>query len=110
MTYFCFGNGNSRKDLDLDKYKQHGTVVGCNAIYRDYTPDILVALDSGMAHEIYRSGYAHENTTYLGYWDRIPVAVAEFMLEKETGPISLSPADLDFVREAVYHGGEGVFT
>ncbi len=46
MTYFCFGNGNSRKTLDLDKFKQHGTVIGCNAIYRDYTPDILVALDT----------------------------------------------------------------
>lgn len=110
MTYFCFGNGNSRKDLDLDKFKQYGKVVGCNAIYRDYTPDLLVALDSGMAHEIYRSGYAHKNTTYLGYWDRIPVAVAEFMLEKEKGPVSLSPSDLDFVNEVVYHGGEGVFT
>ena len=57
-THFCFGNGNSRKGLDVDKYKKKGTVVGCNAIYRDFTPDILVALDSRMNHEVYRSGYA----------------------------------------------------
>ena len=71
MIHFCFGNGNSRKDLDLDEYKQHGTVVGCNAVYRDFTPDILVALDSRMGHEIYRCGYAHKNTTYLVYWTTI---------------------------------------
>ena len=64
MIYFCFGNGNSRKDLDLDKFKQHGKVVGCNAIYRDFNPDILVALDTAIAHEIYRSGYVFKNTTY----------------------------------------------
>jgi hypothetical protein len=106
MTYFCFGNGNSRKDLDLDKFKQHGTVIGCNAIYRDYNPDILVALDTGIAHEIYRSGYVFKNTTYLGYWTPIPIMVVDDLLNAETGPVSLSPSDLDFTHEAVYHGDE----
>ena len=106
MTYFCFGNGNSRKTLDLDKFKQHGTVIGCNAIYRDYTPDILVALDTGIAHEIYRSGYVFKNTTYLGYWTPIPIMVVDDLLNAETGPVSLSPSDLDFTHEAVYHGDE----
>ena len=110
MIHFCFGNGNSRKDLDLDKYEQHGTVVGCNAVYRDFTPDILVALDSPIGHEVYRCGYAHKNTSYLGYWTPIPVEVAETMLDTEKGPVSLSPSDLGFVREVVYHGADGVFT
>ena len=35
---FCFGNGNSRKGLNLDYFKKHGTVIGCNAVYRDFTP------------------------------------------------------------------------
>ena len=65
MIYFCFGNANSRKGLDLDKYKEHGTVVGCNAIYRDFTPDILVALDAQIAHEVYRSGYAHLSLIHI---------------------------------------------
>ena len=106
MIHFCFGNGNSRKDLDLDKFKQHGTVIGCNAIYRDYTPDILVALDTAIAHEIYRSGYVFKNTTYLGYWTPIPMMVVDDLLNAETGPVSLSPSDLDFTHEAVYHGDE----
>ena len=74
-VHFCFGNGNSRKGLDVDKFKKKGTVVGCNAIYRDFTPDILVALDSRMNHEVYRSGYAFENICYLGYWTPIPLSL-----------------------------------
>ena len=53
-TAVCLGNGQSRQGLDLQKMKDYATVIGCNALYRDFTPDILVALDSRMSHEIYR--------------------------------------------------------
>ena len=100
MIHFCFGNGNSRKGIDIEQYKKYGTVVGCNAIYRDYTPDILVSLDSKMSHEIYRSGYCFENTTWLGDWTSIPSVVAENMLLEQKGII-----DFEFkgCPEAVYH-------
>ena len=67
---FCFGNGNSRKGLNLDYFKKYGTVIGCNAVYRDFTPDIVVGLDSRIGHEIYRSGYAHKHKTYFRDWYR----------------------------------------
>ena len=100
MIHFCFGNGNSRKGIDIEQYKKYGTVVGCNAIYRDYTPDMLVSLDSKMSHEIYRSGYCFENTTWLGDWTSIPSVVAENMLLEQKGII-----DFEFkgCPEAVYH-------
>jgi|TARA_R110000823_G_scaffold279025_2_gene397347 hypothetical protein len=100
MIHFCFGNGNSREGIDIEQYKKYGTVVGCNAIYRDYTPDILVSLDSKMSHEIYRSGYCFENTTWLGDWTSIPSVVAENMLLEQKGII-----DFEFkgCPEAVYH-------
>tara|TARA_B110000196_G_C20885593_1_gene538776 strand:+ start:55 stop:747 length:693 start_codon:yes stop_codon:yes gene_type:complete len=100
MIHFCFGNGNSRKGIDIEQYKKYGTVVGCNAIYRDYTPDILVSLDSKMSHEIYRSGYCFENTTWLGDWTSIPSVVAENMLLEQKGII-----DFEFkgCPESVYH-------
>ena len=31
-VHFCFGNGNSRKGLDVDKFKKKGRVIGFNAI------------------------------------------------------------------------------
>ena len=103
----CLGNGQSRQGLNLNKLKQYATVIGCNAIYRDFTPDILVALDSRIAHEIYRSGYADTNLSYLGYWTSIPVEVAHEMLatcEAKTD------SNINSNGECVYHGADGVFT
>ena len=55
---FCIGNGESRKGFDLEKLRQHGTIYGCNAIYRDFMPDVLTAVDHGIMHEIYHAGVA----------------------------------------------------
>ena len=81
MRVFCLGNGPSRKSFDLEILKTFGTVIGCNAIYRDFTPDILVANDSKMSHLIYRSGYPLKNKTYLSDWTPIPRMVAQTMVD-----------------------------
>ena len=62
---FCIGNGESRIGYDLDKLKPYGKIYGCNAMYRDYTPDVLCAVDMGIMHEIYNSGYAQNNNVFL---------------------------------------------
>ena len=62
---FCVGNAESRKNIDLEKLRQHGKIYGCNALYRDFTPDVLVAVDMGIMHEIYNSGYAQNNQCVL---------------------------------------------
>ena len=72
----CIGNGESRKDFDLNKLNGHNT-IGCNALYRDYTPKILVAMDYKLCHEIYRSGYAFKNKVYLKEWDKIKKTVKQ---------------------------------
>lgn len=54
---FVLGNGNSRKNIDLQMLKQSGKVYGCNALYREYTPDYLVAVDQKMIIEIQESKY-----------------------------------------------------
>jgi hypothetical protein len=56
---FVLGNGTSRKDLDLTKLKQNGTVYGCNAIYREYLPDYLVAVDTKMVLELNKESVQH---------------------------------------------------
>ena len=65
---FCLGNGESRKDVNLDALKPHGKIYGCNALYRDFTPDVLVAVDQGIIHEIYQSGYAYAHECYFRNW------------------------------------------
>jgi len=39
-------------------------IYGCNALYRDFTPDVLIATDNGIAKEIQDSGYAKTNRFY----------------------------------------------
>lgn len=46
---WVFGNGESRKGLDIDLLK--GYKVGCNAIMRDYQMDYLVCVDRRMVNE-----------------------------------------------------------
>ena len=54
---FLIGNGKSRKDFDLERLRPIGTIIGCNALYRDFDPDILVSIDSKMLNEITKSSY-----------------------------------------------------
>lgn len=67
---FCIGNGESRQKIDLHFLKKYGTIYGCNGLYRDFAPDILVTCDPMMLKEIIESGYSKKNvvfTTEYGY-------------------------------------------
>jgi len=54
---FVLGNGTSRRGIDLTTLKNIGTVYGCNALYREFSPDYLIAVDVKMILEINKSGY-----------------------------------------------------
>jgi hypothetical protein len=58
MTAFVLGNGVSRAWLDLDQLRCRGQIYGCNALYRHFEPDVLVATDTPIARDIEDSGYA----------------------------------------------------
>jgi len=61
---FVLGNGTSRKSIDLNQLKEHGTVYGCNALYREFEPDYLVAVDAKMILEINKAGYQHDHSVW----------------------------------------------
>ena len=77
---FCIGNGESRQSLDLNIFKPYGKIYGCNALYRDFTPDVLTAVDHGIMHEIYQSGYCDTNETWLRNWTRIPAPTYDMLV------------------------------
>ena len=60
-TAFVIGNGTSRKSIDLHQLRKNSPpnskIYGCNAVYRDFEPDYLVAVDTKMVTEINRSGW-----------------------------------------------------
>ena len=53
---FVIGNGQSRSHFDLNTLRGKGTIYGCNALYRDFLPDVLVCTDDDMREEIELSG------------------------------------------------------
>lgn len=61
---FVLGNGKSRSKLQLTSLKQYATVYACNAIYRDYSPDYLIAVDTKMVDEIVKSGFHNSNSVW----------------------------------------------
>lgn len=66
-TSFVLGNGNSRKDINLSALKAHGTIYGCNALYREFTPDHLISVDTKMIKEIVETKYHLTNNLWSNY-------------------------------------------
>jgi hypothetical protein len=61
---FVLGNGVSRKSIDLNQLRKHGTIYGCNALYREFVPDHLIAVDSKMVLEIASTNYQRYNSVW----------------------------------------------
>ena len=61
---FVLGNGTSRKPIIPAELSNNGKVYGCNALYRTFTPDYLVAVDVKMILEINKAGYQHRNEVW----------------------------------------------
>ena len=77
---FCIGNGESRRDFNLQNLRQYGKIYGCNALYRDFTPDVLTSVDHGMMHEIYHAGVAQKIDCYFRDWTKVPAMHYEPMV------------------------------
>jgi len=69
----AIGNGESRLQFNLENIANHkgglfGTnrlqTYGCNALYRDFTPDFLVAVGDDIVKEIAQSNYVNNNIVY----------------------------------------------
>lgn len=67
MIKFVIGNGKSRLGFDLLNLRRYGQIYGCNALYREFTPDYLVAVDKRMVIEICESGYQLNNQVWTNH-------------------------------------------
>lgn len=61
---FVCGNGESRKGINLDYLKNYGKVYACNAVYRHYRPDYLIAVDVKMILEINQHKWQYDNEVW----------------------------------------------
>ena len=63
---FILGNGPDRPTDKEWLNNLEGDTYGCNAMYRDFEPDFLVANDWAMMVEIINSTYAYETAIHIG--------------------------------------------
>jgi hypothetical protein len=90
------GNGVSRRQVDLELLKSHGTVYGCNALYREFEPDVLISTDNPISMHIQQSGYSATHTHYTR--KPLPDAGAQRVPQQyfgfSSGPIAVGIAAL----------------
>ena len=110
---FCIGNGESRKGFDLETLRKHGTIYGCNALYRDFMPDVLTAVDHGIMHEIYHAGMAQKIPCYFRDWTKVPAMMYDHVIksgitdedfELIKSKNGIKENDRGDCKEFVYHG------
>lgn len=92
---FVIGNGRSRLGLDLNSLKSAGKTFGCNALYRDFSPDVLIATDRGITNEIELSGYPEQHE----FFTRTPGHPSSKSIIKNrgysSGPIAVTYAAME---------------
>ena len=97
MAAFVLGNGRSRVGLDLKLLTTRGAVYGCNALYREFIPTVLVATDSPISAAIQNSGYSAQYRFYTR--KPIPGLGAQPVPQKyygfSSGPMATALAAID---------------
>ncbi len=91
---FCIGNGESRLGFDLERLRPLGKIIGCNALYRDFMPDVIVGVDHGIMHEIYHKGIANKIPAYFRDWTKVPEHMFKFVALG-----NVSDKDVELVRQ-----------
>lgn len=94
---FVLGNGKSRLAVDPNELKSKGLVYGCNAIYREFLPHVLIATDRPIADKIQAEGIDKK----VKFWTRRPIEGSNaHKIERpyygnSSGPVAVSRACID---------------
>jgi hypothetical protein len=94
---FVLGNGVSRNQVDLSVLRTLGPVYGCNALYRDFEPDVLVSTDSPISQRIQQEGYSatHVHYTRRPLPDSGAIRIPQQYFGFSSGPVAVGLAALD---------------
>jgi hypothetical protein len=94
---FVLGNGVSRRSVDSNLLKSLGRVYGCNAIYREFEPDVLISTDQPISERIQHEGYSQTHVHYT----RKPIndlgakRIVQQYFGFSSGPVAVGQAALD---------------
>jgi hypothetical protein len=104
-TAFVLGNGTSRQTIPLEPLTQYGKVYGCNALYREYEPDYLVAVDAKMVLEIVKTNWHLKHNVYTNH-NKTFKDIAKLNIMNPSKGWSSGPTALDLATE---HGNENIY-
>tara|TARA_B100001093_G_C26672235_1_gene946698 strand:+ start:427 stop:1029 length:603 start_codon:yes stop_codon:yes gene_type:complete len=96
---FILGNGITRLQVNCESLLDLGVVYGCNRIYQEFTPSVLVSTDREMANEIQQSGYSARNIHYIRSNCKLSKSGSNIIPEKYKGHSS-GPAALGIASES----------
>jgi len=94
---FVLGNGVSRQSVDLNQLQTLGRIYGCNAIYREFEPDVLISTDTPISERIQHEGYSqtHVHYTRKPLPDMGAVRIPQKYFGFSSGPVAVGQAALD---------------
>lgn len=94
---FVLGNGRSRLAVDLNYLKTLGPIYGCNGLYREFEPDVLVSTDKPISEQIQHSGYSltHKHYTRRPLNGQGAIQIPQEYYGFSSGPIAAGLAAID---------------
>lgn len=94
---FVLGNGRSRLAIDLSYLKTLGSIYGCNGLYREFAPDVLISTDKPISEQIQHSGYSlnHKHYTRRPLNGQGAIQIPQEYYGFSSGPIAAGLAALD---------------
>lgn len=94
---FVLGNGTSRLAIDLNYLQTLGPIYGCNALYREFVPDVLISTDKPISSRIQEEGYSlkHKFYTRRPFPGQGALDVPQQYFGFSSGPIATALAALD---------------
>lgn len=102
MSVLALGNGESRSSLDLNLLKQF-TLIGCNAIVRDWPVDHLICVDRRMVKESLISPLCPGKVYTRPDW------LKEFKLDSRVCSVPSLPYKSDLRPDDPFHWGSGPY-
>lgn len=100
---FVLGNGQSRRQLDLQALQKLGKIYGCNALYREFKPDVLIATDTPISEHIQRIEYA---LNHCFYTRNLIAGLGALKIPEDYFPYSSGPAAVGIAAD---HGHEQIY-
>lgn len=64
---FILGNGRSRLKINPEELKNRGKLYACNAAYRNFNPDFLIAVDVKMVLELNEMEVQKQTSVWTNY-------------------------------------------